>query len=120
MPILRVVNTDLCLPDYFPGDARPWVCIPVWRAMSFKDVRDAIHRELREGAIGGADDRTRDDSGPIGDAWLKAAHAAVNRDIKPAKRGARRPYAKALGADASDECMAYFVFIDVDSLSEVV
>lgn len=81
--------------------------------MSFKELRELLHSEINQGAIGGNDPLTQDNSGPTGDKWFKEAHAAINRDIKSAKKFGRRPFSF-IGAE-SDDCeysvYAYFVFI---------
>ena len=27
--MLNCINTDVCLPDYFSGDSRSWICVPI-------------------------------------------------------------------------------------------
>ena len=111
--MLNCVNTDVCLPDYFSGDSRPWICVPVSSKMSFKELRELLHSEINQGAIGGNDPLIQDDSGPTGDKWFKEAHAAINRDIKSAKKFGRRPF-PFIGAESVDceySVYAYFVFI---------
>ena len=111
--MLNCVNTDVCLPDYFSGDARAWICVPVDSEMSFKKLREMLHSEINQGAIGGNNPLVRDGSGPEGDKWFKEAHAAINRDIRPAKKFGRRPF-PFIDAESDDgDCMvyAYFVFI---------
>ena len=41
--MFNCINTDVCLPDYFSGDARTWICVPVHSKMSFKELREALH-----------------------------------------------------------------------------
>ncbi len=112
---LNCQHADTCLSDYWSGHHAAHIAIPVHNGMSFKAVREAIHSELNAGAIAGSDDRTRDNSGAIGDAWYKAAHAAVNRDVMPAKKGARNafPNLEKTPDDWDGDCvMAYFIFTD--------
>lgn len=107
---LEIHHTDTCLPGYFSGDARPWLCVPVTNRTSCTSLRNDLHSELSQGAIGGNDPITRDDSGLEGDKWFKAAHAAINRCIK----GARRPFATL--EDETEDCesvYAYFVFVEI-------
>lgn len=114
---LNCQHADTCLSDYWGGHHLAHVSIPVHRGMTFKAIRDALHAELRQGAIAGSDDRTRDDSGAIGDAWFAAAHAAIERDVRPAQHGATRAFME-LDPTPDDfdgeEVMAYFVFSDRD------
>lgn len=112
---LEICHTDTCLPDYFSGDARPWLCVPVTNRTSCTSLRADLHSELNQGAIGGNDPITRDDSGPEGDKWFKAAHAAINRCVVPRVKGNRRPFAD-LEDCTDDDCesvYAYFVFIEL-------
>lgn len=112
--VLDCAHTDTCLPDYWNGHHLPHVCIPVYKGMHLTDVRDMLRSELKQGAVAGSDERTRDDSGDIGDKWFKAAHAAVNR-IKPATKGKRRLFGELEESDDEDfSVYAYFVFVDRD------
>ena len=114
VPVLECLHVDTCLPDYFGGHHLPWVCIPVCRPMSLADIKSAIRSELNQGAIGGSDERTRDDSGDIGDSWFYRAHAAVNR-IKPSTKGKRRFFKDISMPESEDDdsVYAYFVFREV-------
>lgn len=112
--MLNCVNTDICLPDYFSGDSRSWICVPIHSKMSFKELREALHSEINQGAIGGNNPLIYDGSGAEGDKWYKEVHAAINRDIKPAKKFGRRPF-PSIGAESDDgeySVYAYFVFIE--------
>lgn len=114
VPKLECAHVSTCLPDYFGGHHLAWVCIPIYKALSLVEIKSAIRSELNQGAIGGSDERTRDDSGEIGDAWFYRAHAAVNR-IKPTKKGQRRFFAdvETPNGDESEDCVyAYFVFCE--------
>ena len=114
VPQLECLHIDTCLPDYFGGHHLAWICIPIYKALSLSEIKSAIHSELNQGAIGGNDERTRDDSGEIGDAWFYRAHAAVDR-IKPSKKGQRKFFTNIEfpSEDYADECVyAYFVFRD--------
>ena len=111
--MLNCVITDVCTSDYFSGDFRPWICVPVNTKMSFKELRGLLRSEINQGAIGGNNPLTWGNSGPEGDKWFKEAHAAINRDIRPAKKFGRKPF-PFIGAESDDgDCMvyAYFVFI---------
>lgn len=112
VPQLECVHADTCLPGYWGGHHLAWVCIPIYKALSLAEIKSAIHSELNQGAIGGSDKRTRDDSGEIGDTWFYRAHAAVNR-IKPSKKGQILFFAdvETPNDDECEECVyAYFVF----------
>lgn len=114
---VSIVHTDTCLPDYFSGDARPWICVPAYR-QSFASVRRALRDELRMGAIGGCNDDARLLSADMvrhgeesrADELTRKVYAAINRDIVPAKKGGRLAFREKL----DDEVMAYFVIIVED------
>lgn len=107
---LTCAHRDTCLPDYFGGDSRPWVNVPVHQGISMAALKAALHSELNQGTIGGNDERTRDDSGPAGDLWFRAAHAAVNRMRRaPGPRGMFRELEKLTVDDTA--VYAYFVFV---------
>ena len=114
---LNCQHADTCLSDFWGGHHLAHVSIPVWRGMTPAEVRRQLHSEINQGAIAGSDDRTRDDSGAVGDAWFKAAHAAINRDVRPARKGARRLFLD-LEPETDDDCgesvYAYFVFADAE------
>lgn len=115
--ILEAVHVDTCLPCYWSGHHLAHVQIPVYRGMSLKAIKDALHSELNEGAVAGSDERTRDDSGEEGDKWYAAAHAAVNR-IKPEKKGQRQFFMDLEEPDDhalyDDSVYAFFVFVEQD------
>jgi len=109
---LSIKHCATCLPDYFGGHRLAWICVPVHNKMTFKELKLSLHNELNMGAIGGNEPLTREDSGIDGDKWLKAATAAVNRDIKPAIKGSRFPFSNIEPSedDYCDQVQAYFVF----------
>ena len=50
---LECVLTDVCLPDYFSNDSRPWVTIPVFKGMTLKEIAegniiDAEYKEIND------------------------------------------------------------------------
>lgn len=116
---VSIVHTDTCLPDYFSGDSRPWLCIPAF-PQSFASVRRALANEVRQGAIGGYDDNARLLSADMvrpeeekrADELTMKVHAAIRRDIRPAKKGARIAFRDVeLPTDYDDCVAAYFVII---------
>ena len=115
---LNIKHCSTCLPCYFGGHHLAWICVPVHDKMTFKELRTNLHSELNQGAIGGSEPLSQDDSGIEGDKWFKAAHAAINRDIKPAIKGNRFPFKGVLGQNLEcgdePEVYAYFVFDELD------
>ena len=118
---MSCVHADTCLPDFWSGHHLPHVSIPVHNGMSFKAVREEIIAELRHGFVMGNSedaelmrfDLVSPDKEARADALTRAAYAAVNRDVKPAKKGARNAFPD-LEPDLepdSDEVYAYFVFV---------
>lgn len=93
---VSIVHADTCLPDYWRGHHRPQVQIPCTRQrMSFAEIRDLIHSEIAQGAIAGSDDDTALLSWDSvadekrADMLHKKLRAAINRDIRGAKKGQR-------------------------------
>ena len=118
---VSIVHTDTCLPDYFSGDCRPWLCIPAYR-QSFASVRRALESEVRQGAIGGSDeharllsaDMVRPDEESAADELTRKVYAAIRRDVRPAKKGDRVAFRDVESPEDGDCVMAYFVIIVED------
>lgn len=120
---VSIVHTDTCLPDYFSGDSRPWLCIPAF-PQSFASVRRALADEVRQGAIGGSDDHARllsadtmqPDEEVRADELTRKVHAAIRRDIKPAIKGGRIAFRDVEPAEDGDGYpIAYFIIIVGDN-----
>lgn len=115
-------HVDTCLSDFWSGHHLPHVQIPVRRNMPFKEIREALRGELRQGAVMGSSDDARLLSHDMvkpkeekrADALTRAAYAAINRDVKGAKKGAR--VLRDANLPSLDECedgetvYAFFVF----------
>lgn len=93
---VSIVHADTCLPDYWRGHHRPHVQIPCTRQrMSFAEIRDLIRSEIAQGAVAGSDNDTRLLSADWvndekrADLLTRKVYAAINRDIKGAKKGQR-------------------------------
>jgi len=119
---VSVVHTDTCLPDFFSGDSRPWICIPAYR-QSFASVRRALEDEVRQGAIGGCDDHARMLSADMvrpeeesaADELTRKVYAAIRRDVRPAKKGDRLAFRDIEPSECDDCVMAYFVIVVEDA-----
>jgi len=111
---LNCFHVDTCLPDYFGGHHKAHIQVPVYPHMTLGELRKALHNELNQGAVGGSDTRTRDDNGVIGDKWYKAAHAAINRDVRQSGPGRKRPFSDIEDGDDCATVYAYFIFDDVE------
>jgi hypothetical protein len=119
---LELCHADTCLPDYWSGHHRPYLCVPVHKNMSLKSIKDALRNELRQGAVGGSGDDARllgaafvaPDEARCADALVRAAYAAIAR-LAPAKKGQRRFFTDLddLEGDEDMPVCAYFVFMEV-------
>ena len=115
---VTIAHVDTCLPGYFSGDSRPWLAIPA-RRMSFAAIRRELENEVLEGAIGGNDDHarllTRDHVEPEeearADELRRKTYAAIRRDVKPRRKGARLAFRDIETDEDGDTVMAYFVVI---------
>lgn len=113
---LDCIITDICLPDYFSGDFRPWVTIPVFKGMTLKEIKNSLHSELNQDAIGG--DLSRWNVEPAREEqWHKKAHAAINR-LKPEIKGQRKFFTDLEESNQNEiedtTVQAFFVFIEAE------
>lgn len=119
---LTCAHADTCLSGYWGGHHLPHVAVPVYPSMTVGELRDAIIAELDAGAVAGADATPADTYENAG--WLRAARAAVLRDVKMRKPGARHPFRNLPETDDDAEfcdshVYAYFVFIDTAAAGAV-
>lgn len=113
---MTCAHADTCLPDYWSGHHLAHVQIPVTRRkMSLSEIRRAIRSELAQGAVMGASDDARllsDDyvnDEKRADAVTRAAYAAVNRDVRGARKGQR--YADTGVTEFGDDETVYMFFV---------
>lgn len=105
----------VCTPAEWEGHYLPNACIKVRATMTCKETRDSLYHEIWNGFIyGGCDDARLMSADLVGDnevkranALIRAACAAVRRDVRPKKMGGRFPFVK------DDGMIAYFVFVEV-------
>ena len=119
--VLACLHADTCLPDYWGGHHLAHIQVPVYHDTTITELRAALHSELNEGAVMGSDRRTRDDSGEVGDRWYKAAHAAIDRDVRlKHPRTTLRPFRDLEPQEEDSEITvyAYFVFEDLNPNAE--
>lgn len=119
---VTIAHADTCLPDYWSGHRLPHLQIPAYR-MTFAELRRQLRDEIREGAVAGADDDTRLLSGNLvrpeeekrADILTRKVYAAINRDIRPARKGDRLCFRDIAprGDDYADVC-AFFVILVED------
>ena len=115
---LNCLLNDICLPDYYSGHHLAWICVPVTRHTTFKQLRLDLHNELSMSAVGGSDNH-QSDHHKLFELWHKAACAAINRDIVPVIKGKKLAFPR-IDSDCIDEdgycdsIMAYFVFRDFE------
>lgn len=121
---LNCQHGDTCLPDYWGGHHLPHIGVPVHRGMTIGELRKALRDELRQGAVMGSTDDARLLSADLvrpeeekrADALTRAAYAAINRDVRMKKPGARYPFRDLDPStdddDGYDSVYAYFVFTE--------
>jgi len=115
-------HADTCLSDYWSGHHLPHVQIPVWPGMTLKQVKSALHSELREYVSG---------SGELADAFSydlsedherteelhKAAHDAIDA-LELADPTKDDCFTNLEEIDENDDCSgsvyAFFVFVEAD------
>lgn len=111
---VSIVHADTCLPDSWSGHHRPHVQVPCTRQrVSFAEIRDLIRSEIVRGAVAGSDDdaalllrdSVRDEK--RAELLTRKVYAAINRDIKGAKKGQRF-------ADGGEEGVYMFFVIVVE------
>lgn len=113
---LECCYADTCLSDYWSGHHEAHVSVPVYKGMSMKALKNALHSELNQGAVAGSNPLTCDNSGEAGDRWYKQAHAAINR-MTPARKGARRLFTdleESSDDDNYESVQAFFVFMPIE------
>ena len=113
-------HADTCLSGYWSGHHLPHVQIPVYRGMTLKDVKSALHSELNEyvsgaGELACAFDYDLSTDKKYTDQLHKAAHAAVNRMRLADKRKRKLFMDLEESTDDDDDCgesvYAFFVFV---------
>lgn len=75
-----LAHTGVLAPDRHPSHVL--VQINVSPGTTMTEIRRRIRHQLDNGEVESCLAITRDDSGEEGDAWYKAAHAAVERDVR--------------------------------------
>ena len=118
-------HADTCLPDYWGGHHLPHIQIYVVPGMSLSDIKKALRSELSQGAVCGSNAAARALSDYIvrdekyADKVTKSAYAAIAR-IKPVKKNQKKFFTDVeLGEDGDSSVYAYFVFREIECLSEV-
>lgn len=117
---LECIHIDTCLPDFWSGHHLAYVQVPVYRGISPKALRNELRNELRQGVVMGvtdiarllAADLVKPEEDAIADKVCRAAYAAINRDVRPAKKGTRHLFMDL--EPQTDDVYAYFVFKECD------
>lgn len=121
---VTIAHADTCLPDYWSGHHLPHVQIPVYRNMTLAALRDAIRSEISQCAVMGS----TDDARLLGDVpfttpeqemrlnkLLSKIYAAINRDVRGAKKGQRVAFRDLEPQGEDDESVyAFFVIVIED------
>lgn len=123
--IFDCAHADTCLPDYWGGHHLPHIQIYVVPGMSLSDIKKALRSELSHGAVCGSNDAARVLSWDVvedekyADKVTKAAYAAIAR-IKPVKKNQKKFFTDIEQDENGDSSVyAYFVFREIECLSEV-
>ena len=117
---VSIAHVDTCLSDYWAGNSRPHLQIPAYR-QSFKSVRDALRNEVRMGAVAGNDDDARllsadcvrPEEEKRADMLTRKLYAAINRDVRPAKKGDHLAF-RDIKPDEDADVYAFFVVVIED------
>lgn len=113
---VSIVHADTCLPDYWSGHHRPHLQVPAYR-MTFAELRRALRSEIAQGAVAGSDDDTLLLSRDLltdkqrAEMLTRKVYAAINRDIRPARKGDRLCFHDVETGDCEDSIYAFFVII---------
>ena len=107
---LEILFADVCLPDYWGGHHLAHICIPVFKDMTEKQIRESLHSEVSQGAFAGNVPWEITES----QAWYDACHAAI--DNLEFLKGANGLYFSDLeeSDEYSDPVYAYFVFEEIE------
>lgn len=107
---LECLHADTCLPDYWGGHHLAHISIPIYGRMTLREIKNALHSELNQGAVAGNDARSWDNSGEVGDTWFYRAHAAIEK-MRPSVKG-KRVFFEDVPIDEEGDypVYAYFVF----------
>ena len=115
---VSIAHADTCLSDYWSGHHLPHVQIPAYR-QSFASVRNAIKSEIAQGAVMGSDrdaqllshDLIAPEDEAYADKLTRKVYAAINRDVRPARRGDRLAFRDIDPSDCEETVWAYFVIV---------
>lgn len=119
---VSIAHADTCLIDFWSGHHMPHVMIPAY-PQSFASVRRAIVNEIRMGAVMGSDvdarllsaDMVRPEEEARADKLTRKVYAAINRDIKPERKGDRLAFRDVEEPnDCEESVYAYFVIVVED------
>lgn len=121
---LACQQVSVCMPDYWQGSSTAHIAVPVAYNTTMRDLREALCRELRQGAVTGSDktayllsaDLVRPEEEKAADDYTRAAYAAVRR-MHLGRKGGGRIYSN-LEPVKDDDCegdmvYAYFLFTEV-------
>lgn len=116
---VSIAHADTCLSDYWSGDARPHLQVPAYR-MTFAELRRQLRSEIAQGAVCGNDNDARLLSCDLvtdekrADELTRKVYAAINRDIRPAKKGDRLCFRDVETGDCEESVYAFFVIMVED------
>ncbi len=119
---VTIAHADTCLPCYWGGHHLPHVQVPAYR-MTFAELRRQLRHEISMGAIAGngenarllSSDLIRPDEEKRADTLTRKVYAAINRDIRPQRKGDRLCFHDIPPpGDCEDMAYAFFVILVED------
>lgn len=113
---VNVYHVDTCLPDYWPGTTKPYMQIPVHRRTTYKEMRELLFEEVRQGMVQGAgtvarllsSDFVGAENDKVADLLTRRLIAAIKEDVAPEGRASRFPFFRTLPDDA-EGVYAFFI-----------
>ena len=105
---LELAHYKTCLPDYFSGDSRPHLQVPVYKGMILEEIKSGLIDELNQGFIGGNWELSEDED------YCAAVESAIEK-IKPTD-SSQTTFFNDLEDDGEmvDSVYAYFLIVDLE------
>ena len=113
---VNVYHVDTCLPDYWAGTTRPYMQIPVGKRTTYKEMREMLFEEVRQGQVQGtgtvarllSDDFVGPENDYVAALLTRRLYAAIKEDVAPEGRATRYPFFHRL-PDNAEDVYAFFI-----------